>query len=75
MANQTKCLTDGAFYNIAITNMRVSATVELPFILDITEQEAEILETLIHNQLEALLRPYFILNEVKKQIIESKETK
>ena len=55
--------------------MRVSATVELPFILDITEQEAEILETLIHNQLEVLLRPYFILNEVKKQIIESKETK
>jgi hypothetical protein len=75
MANSTKCLTDGAIYKTAITNMRVSATVELPFILDISEQEAEILETLIHNQLETLLRPYFILNEVKKQITGRQENK
>jgi len=69
MANSTKCLTDGAIYKTAVTNMRVSATVELPFALEITEQEAEILETLLHNQLETILRPYFILNEVKKQLI------
>jgi len=69
MANSTKCLTDGAIYKTAITNMRVSATVELPFVLEITESEAKILESLIHNQLETILRPYFILNEVKKQLI------
>jgi len=34
--------------------------VELPFQLEISEKEAEILDILIHNQMEILLRPYFL---------------
>tara|TARA_R100000315_G_C5220792_1_gene132685 strand:- start:205 stop:441 length:237 start_codon:yes stop_codon:yes gene_type:complete len=33
--------------------------VDLPFPLDVDAEEAAILETLIHNQLELVLRPYF----------------
>tara|TARA_R110002020_G_scaffold125629_1_gene282953 strand:+ start:233 stop:421 length:189 start_codon:yes stop_codon:yes gene_type:complete len=58
MANSTKCLTSGAVFHIHITEDNVSAKVDLPFKLDITEKEAEILETLIHNQLELVLRSY-----------------
>jgi hypothetical protein len=59
MAAKTKCLTRGAIFHISIQENEVSATVDLPFKLDITEDEAEILENLIHNQLELVLRVYF----------------
>ena len=59
MANPTKCLTDGAWFHTEINENIISARVDLPFKLDISEKEAEILETLIHNQLELVLRPYF----------------
>tara|TARA_R110000824_G_scaffold173265_1_gene351269 strand:+ start:494 stop:682 length:189 start_codon:yes stop_codon:yes gene_type:complete len=59
VANPTKCLTSGAVFHIYIAEDNVSAKVNLPFKLDITEKEAEILETLIHNQLELVLRSYF----------------
>ena len=59
MATETKCLTSGAIFHISIQEREVSATVDLPFKLDITTEEAEILESLIHNQLELVLRVYF----------------
>ena len=59
MANSTKCLTSGAVFHIHIAEDNVTAKVDLPFKLDVTEKEAEILETLIHNQLELVLRSYF----------------
>jgi hypothetical protein len=59
MATETKCLTSGAIFHISIQEHEVSATVDLPFKLDITAEEAEILESLIHNQLELVLRVYF----------------
>ena len=59
MANPTKCLTNGAIYHTRIQSTKVSVSVDIPFNLDITEKEAEILETLLHNQLELILRPYF----------------
>ena len=59
MALETKCLTSGAIFHIHIAEDNVSAKVDLPFKLDVTEKEAETLETLIHNQLELVLRPYF----------------
>ena len=59
MAIETKCLTSGAIYNTEITSQKVSVSVELPFELEISEEEAELLETLVHNQLELVLRTYF----------------
>ena len=59
MANQTKCLTSGAMFHIAVSEEGISAKVNLPFKLDIDEAEAIVLETLIHNQLELVLRSYF----------------
>ena len=67
MANPTKCLTNGAIYHTRIQSTKVSVSVDIPFNLDITEKEAEILETLLHNQLEIILRPYF-----KPQVKEDK---
>tara|TARA_R100000030_G_scaffold6674_2_gene4546 strand:+ start:359 stop:553 length:195 start_codon:yes stop_codon:yes gene_type:complete len=60
MAAETKCLTNGAIYNTEITSQKVSVSVELPFKLEIGEEEAELLDALIHNQLELVLRPYFL---------------
>ena len=65
MALQTKCLTQDAIYRTAITGDKVSVEVSLPFELDVTEEEAEILERLVHNQLELVLRSYFPLDREK----------
>jgi len=59
MAQETKCLTSGAQFHIGIGPRKISATVDLPFSLDVSEEEAEILIRLIHNQLELVLRPYW----------------
>jgi len=59
MANETRCLTSGAIFHTAINERDIAVLVDLPFKLEITEEEAEILETLIHNQMELILRSYF----------------
>ena len=59
MANSTKCLTTGAWFRIGVDEDSITAKVDLPFKLDIDEEEARIIETLIHNQLELVLRSYF----------------
>jgi len=67
MANATKCLTDGAIFRTKIESFhgyysgKITAEVLTPFRLDniLDEEEAELLETLIHNQLELVLRSYF----------------
>jgi hypothetical protein len=59
MANGTRCLTSGAIFHTGIFPNSVSVKVDLPFPLDVDAEEAAILETLIHNQLELVLRPYF----------------
>ena len=59
MANPTKCLTNGAVFHTEIEDFNIAIKVYLPFKLEINEEEAEVLETLIHNQLELVLRSYF----------------
>jgi len=59
MAQQTKCLTSGAQFHIGVHRRTIDAMVELPFELKVSEEEAEILMRLIHNQLELVLRPYW----------------
>jgi len=60
MAVETGCLTNGAIFVTSIQEKSVSVVVELPFQLEISEKEAEILDILIHNQMEILLRLYFL---------------
>lgn len=59
MARETKCLTPDANFSSYISDSTVGAFVHLPFKLDLDEKEAELLESLIHNQLELVLRSYF----------------
>ena len=59
MANQTKCLTNGAVFHTSVDENGITAKVDLPFKLNVDEKEAEIIETLIHNQLELILRYYY----------------
>lgn len=63
MANQTKCLTPNTQFHSKINGNRVSIEAELPFELDIDEEEGEIIETLMHNAMEMILRPYFKKSE------------
>ena len=59
MALETECLTSGAFFLTEVNENSVSVKVDLPFTLNVTEEEAELIERLMHNQLELVLRPYF----------------
>ena len=59
MALETKCLTPDANFHTYIGDRLIAIDVELPFSLDIDKREATILEQLIHNQLELVLRSYF----------------
>jgi len=52
-------LTSGAVFHIGINEAGITAKVDLPFKLDVSEEEAEIIEVLVHNQLELVLRSYF----------------
>jgi hypothetical protein len=80
MAIETKCLTpDTRFITHVSTSSEdfdyITATVELPpnVISDLTEAEAELLEKLLHNQIELVLRPYFMIAELR-QVNPCKET-
>ena len=57
--NATKCLTSGAYFDTRIEPDRVSIAVEMPFSLDIDEDEAKELETLLHNAVELVMSRYF----------------
>ena len=59
MANSTPCLTPDAQYHTIIKDNSVTIKVDLPFDLEIDEREAQVLETLMHNQLELILRTFF----------------
>ena len=59
VAQATKCLTSDAIFHTAISEREVSVKVELPFKLDISDEEASILERLLHNQIEVVLRYYY----------------
>ena len=58
-AVKTECQTPEAQFNIEISDNKVSVQVDLPMLLDITEEEAKLLESNIHNVMELVLAPYF----------------
>jgi len=59
MALKTKCLTPGAYFDTEIHSDSIKVEVRLPFELEITEEEAILLTSILHNQVEVALRPYF----------------
>ena len=65
MALETNCLTPDAVFHTNIGTKYVSIRVSLPFELKISKEEAEMLEKLLHNQIELVLRPYFKEREWK----------
>jgi len=67
MALETKCLTPDAQFHTDIGTdyegrEHVTVSVDLPAgtIKNLTEEEAELVEKLLHNQIELVLRPYFM---------------
>lgn len=58
-ALKTPCQTPDANYNIEIGGNAINCQIELPFDLDIDEEEAKILESNIHNAMEMILSKYF----------------
>jgi ssDNA-binding Zn-finger/Zn-ribbon topoisomerase 1 len=55
-AQETKCQTPGAIYDTHINDKGVSVKVDLP--LDLSEDEAELLEANLHNAVELVLAPH-----------------
>jgi hypothetical protein len=60
MANSTKCQTPGAIFHTKITTRQISLSVDLPEHLELSEEQAEMLEANLHNAAELVLAPYFI---------------
>lgn len=58
-ALKTKCQTKDAIYDIELTDKSVKIEVKLPFDLDLTKSEAELLEANLHNVIEVVLSKYF----------------
>ncbi len=59
-AIKTKCQTPGVVYKTKIEDRNISIDLSLPKKLDISEEEAKLLEANIHNALELVLAQYFI---------------
>jgi hypothetical protein len=71
MALETKCLTPGAqFHTDIVTDYEgrefITVSVDLPAgtLMNLAEADAELLEKLMHNQIELVLRPYFMRAKV-----------
>ena len=59
MALATACQTPGAVFGTEISGRTVTFSVTLPFDLELTDEEAALLEANGHNMLELLLSPLF----------------
>jgi hypothetical protein len=63
MALETPCQTPDAIYKTQMYNIlgqfMLNIGIEFPFPLNLTEEQAEILEKNIHNALELVLAPHF----------------
>jgi hypothetical protein len=59
MAMQTVCQTPSTWFTTHISGSDVSVLIELPFDLNLDEDDAELLEKNIHNAMELVLARYF----------------
>jgi len=65
MAKETKCMTDGAVYTTIMNPKMVSVSVKMPFLLILSEEEAEQLQDNLHNAIELVLAPHFLRNKMR----------
>ena len=59
MATETKCQTPGAQFHTKVQFNSVEVKVDMPFELKLSEEEATLLESNIHNAMELVLARYF----------------
>lgn len=59
MAMETPCQTDGAMFSIHVMTTGISARVTFGKNIELTKEQAIILQANIHNALELVLAPYF----------------
>ena len=59
-AIKTDCQTPDAIYSIEIGDKSIFCKVDIPFSLNLDEEEAILLENNIHNAMELVLSKYFI---------------
>jgi hypothetical protein len=57
MAVEIPCQTPGARYHVGITAREISVRVEVPVDLDLTDDEAAVLDATVHNAMELALAP------------------
>lgn len=58
-AVKTECQTPDTQFHIDISDEKLSIEIDLPMNLDLSEDEAKLLEANIHNVLELVLAKYF----------------
>ena len=73
MALETNCQTPGATFKVLIGPECLVACVEFGRDLDLSKDECQLLELNIHNALELVLRPYFLLNPRELKAAEERE--
>lgn len=66
MAIKTECQTPGAIFHTKISAKVISCVVDLPKKLNLSEKEAKILDSNIHNAMELVLAPYFFKKKKSK---------
>lgn len=59
MVIEIPCQTPGAVFHITVYGSQVAVSVDLPLKLELTEEEAAVLEANIHNAIELVLIPYW----------------
>ena len=59
MAIESECLTPGAVYKMHLSEDQLLVQVEFGSGMDLSEEEASLLEILIHNQLELVLSKFW----------------
>lgn len=65
MAIATTCQTPAARFHTCINTRSVSVVVQLPFDLKLSEEAAKLLEANIHNAMELVLLPLFLMGNVQ----------
>ena len=69
MARKTECLTPECMFHTRINSKGVSIRVDFPKPINFTKKEAKLLEDLLHNSVETVLRPYFRASKKSKRVI------
>lgn len=59
MAIATPCQTDEAVYTDEITEDRVLVAVDMPWPLQLSEDETNVLRATLHNAMELVMAPYW----------------